>query len=85
MKRAKVSELKAHLSERLAEVRKGATLIVCDRDTPIAKLIPISLDDNGSLIEEPRKPTRSLSRVLGIALKHPVDLLRLLAESREEK
>lgn len=41
MKSAKVSELKAHLSAYLAEVRRGETVIVCNRNTPIARLVPL--------------------------------------------
>ncbi len=40
MKTANVSELKARLSSYLAEVRKGNTVVVLDRRTPIARLIP---------------------------------------------
>ncbi len=85
MKRAKLSELKAHLSERLAEVRAGAIIVVCDRDTPIAKLIPFALDDNGIVIDEPNKPKRPLRGIRGVALKEGVDVLALLGESRGEE
>ncbi len=40
MKKAAVSELKASLSEYLAKVKKGEEIIVTDRGTPVAKLIP---------------------------------------------
>ena len=39
---AKVSELKAKLSGYLAKVRRGATVTVCDRQTPIAQLVPVA-------------------------------------------
>ncbi len=41
MKNARISELRDRLSEYLARVRKGETVIVYDRDTPIARLEPI--------------------------------------------
>jgi antitoxin (DNA-binding transcriptional repressor) of toxin-antitoxin stability system len=41
MKKAKVSELKARLSSYLADVRRGDTLVVCDRSTPIARRVPM--------------------------------------------
>jgi antitoxin (DNA-binding transcriptional repressor) of toxin-antitoxin stability system len=82
MKRSNVSELKAHLSARLAEVRDGATIIVCDRDRPIARLSPIEDAGGGVLVEEPRHTARRLRSVRGQALKQPADVLALLGESR---
>ena len=40
MKNARISELRDKLSEYLARVRKGETVIVYDRDTPIARIEP---------------------------------------------
>jgi prevent-host-death family protein len=40
MKRVGIAELKAHLSEHLRKVRRGQTLTVLDRDTPIARIVP---------------------------------------------
>ena len=45
MKNARISELRDGLSEYLARVRKGETVIVYDRDTPIARIEPISPAD----------------------------------------
>ncbi|HVE65422.1 MAG TPA: type II toxin-antitoxin system prevent-host-death family antitoxin [Thermoanaerobaculia bacterium] len=42
MRSARISELRDKLSEYLARVRKGETLIVYDRDTPIARIDPIA-------------------------------------------
>jgi antitoxin (DNA-binding transcriptional repressor) of toxin-antitoxin stability system len=42
MKNARISELRDALSEFLARVRKGETVIVYDRDTPIARIEPIA-------------------------------------------
>ncbi len=42
MKNARISELRDSLSEYLGHVRKGETVIVYDRDTPIARIEPIS-------------------------------------------
>ena len=41
MKNARISELRDSLSGYLARVRKGETVIVYDRDTPIARIEPI--------------------------------------------
>lgn len=46
MKNARISELRDGLSEYLARVRKGETIIVFDRDTPIARIEPVPpMDD----------------------------------------
>jgi antitoxin (DNA-binding transcriptional repressor) of toxin-antitoxin stability system len=45
MKNARISELRDSLSEYLARVRKGETVIVYDRDTPIARIEPIVAGD----------------------------------------
>jgi len=46
MKNARISELRDGLSEYLARVRKGETIIVFDRDTPIARIEPITFEEN---------------------------------------
>jgi antitoxin (DNA-binding transcriptional repressor) of toxin-antitoxin stability system len=46
MKNARISELRDGLSDYLARVRKGETIIVYDRDTPIARIEPITLEEN---------------------------------------
>jgi antitoxin (DNA-binding transcriptional repressor) of toxin-antitoxin stability system len=42
MKNARISELRDKLSEYLVRVRNGETIIVYDRDTPIARIEPIA-------------------------------------------
>ncbi len=41
MKAAKVSELKAGLSKYLARVKRGEEVLVTERGTPIAKIVPL--------------------------------------------
>jgi prevent-host-death family protein len=41
MKQANVAELKANLSRYLRAVRRGETVIVCDRNRPVARLVPM--------------------------------------------
>jgi antitoxin (DNA-binding transcriptional repressor) of toxin-antitoxin stability system len=45
VKNARISELRDGLSEYLARVRKGETVIVFDRDIPIARIEPIPPGD----------------------------------------
>ncbi len=41
MKTVGIADLKAHLSEHLRAIRKGRTLTVLDRNTPVALLGPV--------------------------------------------
>ncbi|MDO9558190.1 MAG: type II toxin-antitoxin system prevent-host-death family antitoxin [Syntrophales bacterium] len=45
MKTAAVSQLKTFLSGYLANVKAGEEIIVTDRGTPIARLVPINRDE----------------------------------------
>ena len=45
MKSVRIVDLKNHLSEHLRNIRKGASLIVLDRQTPIAKIIPFATQE----------------------------------------
>jgi prevent-host-death family protein len=40
MSEIRIADLKARLSEHLRSVRKGGTVTVFDRDTPIARIVP---------------------------------------------
>ena len=46
MKTAPVSELKAHLSEYLNQVKAGMEVLITDRGKPVARLVPISRSKN---------------------------------------
>lgn len=85
MKLAKVSELKARLSAYLREVRRGETVVVCDRNTPVARLIPYEDDREGFTVERPSRPLSDLKRVRGVELKRPIEILGLLRESRDQR
>ena len=41
MKRAKIADLKNNLSRYLDHVRHGGTILVLDRDRPIAEIVPL--------------------------------------------
>jgi prevent-host-death family protein len=54
MKTVNVHDAKAHLSEYLARVEAGETVVICRRNKPIAELRPVS-------------PQRSKPRPIGLA------------------
>ena len=85
MTRAKVSELKAQLSAYLAEVRGGGEVLVYDRRTPIAKLVPVKEEaDDLQLIPESSPPS-TLKRIKGVRPSRPINVDRLLRELRQDR
>ncbi|MGH8566634.1 MAG: type II toxin-antitoxin system Phd/YefM family antitoxin, partial [Gammaproteobacteria bacterium] len=41
MKQVRIAELKARLSEYLRVVRRGETIAILDRETPVAQIVPV--------------------------------------------
>lgn len=41
MSDVRIADLKARLSEHLRSVRNGGTITVLDRDTPVARIVPV--------------------------------------------
>jgi prevent-host-death family protein len=85
MKTAKVSDLKARLSAYLREVKRGETIVVCDRLTPIARLAPLESQGEGLSLMEPRRAGRGRKKVKPVRLRKKVDLVELLRESRDQR
>jgi antitoxin (DNA-binding transcriptional repressor) of toxin-antitoxin stability system len=52
MRRTSVSYLKAHLSAELKAVKAGETIVVVDRDHPVARLVPLG-DEKSIEVREP--------------------------------
>ena len=46
MRTVKIADLKAHLSAHLQLVRDGEEVMVCDRNKPVARIVPIRLEDH---------------------------------------
>jgi len=42
MSNVRIADLKARLSQHLRSVRNGGTVTVFDRDTPVARIIPVA-------------------------------------------
>ncbi len=84
MKTAKVSELKSRLSAYLAEVRAGSTVVVYDRNTPIARLVPFQEEDD-LVVVEASAPMSELKKIRGVRPKKPVDVDKLLRELRADR
>ena len=82
MSRVGVADLKAHLSEHLRKVRGGRTLTVLDRNTPIARIVPIEREAP----LEVRRATRKVKDLPVLPpLAVPVDSLAILLEDRARR
>ena len=84
MKTATISDAKNRLSELLARVKRGETVLILERDQPIARIVPIELERTGVLRRPVRKPG---SDMLGSLPPMPTPassaLAALLAEREE--
>jgi len=80
--KAKISELKARLSAYLDAVRRGETVIVLDRKTPVARLVPIEREGEGWEVDQASRPPRDIGDVRGVRPKKPIDVVQVLAETR---
>jgi prevent-host-death family protein len=80
----RIADLKSRLSEYLRKVRRGRTLTVFDRDTPIARIVPYE-DNSGPL--KMRTPVIGASRLNRVPLPPPlrlrVDIVKLLMDERQ--
>ena len=80
----RIADLKARLSEHLRAVRRGRTLIVLDRDRPIARIVPYDAERRPLTVRSPRPGAVPLPRVpLPPALRLKVDVVALLAKERQ--
>ncbi len=85
MKEAMISQLKARLSSYLSAVRKGETVIVRDRQTRIAKLVPYRRSSEEFHMEGPEGAASELQRLSPVKLLQPVDVVESLRKDREAR
>jgi prevent-host-death family protein len=85
MKNANVSDLKAHLSEYLAQVRQGEIVTVYDRRTPIARMVPLDSPGDDFEVTEPEAAGAELRGLPRVRLHHAVDLGALLRQDRNQR
>jgi prevent-host-death family protein len=81
MKTVGIADLKARLSEHLRMVRKGRTLVVLDRDKPVARIVPY---ESGPI--EIRAATRRPRDLpLPVPPSSPTDSLAVLLDDRRRR
>jgi antitoxin (DNA-binding transcriptional repressor) of toxin-antitoxin stability system len=85
MKKVRIADLKARLSAHLRAVRRGETIAVLDRDTPIARIVPF--DDAPRL--RMRGPAPGAPAPGRVPRPEPLDLgvdvVELLMEERQSR
>ena len=83
MQRVGIADLKARLSEYLRAVRRGETIAVLDRDTPIAQITPYQ-ERPALRVRKPSADAPPLNRVR--VPRQPathMDVVELLLEERQ--
>lgn len=80
----KTGKLKNELSAFLAEVRKGHEILVLDRNTPIAKIVPFTEAADDFVVRKPRPHALPLQRIRGVKLGRRVGALKALYSLRQE-
>jgi len=83
MKQVGIAELKAHLSQYLRAVRKGQTVLVLDRETPIAQIVPVT-ERTRIKIRKPERGAPPFNQIRWPApLNTNIDIVDLLLEERQ--
>jgi prevent-host-death family protein len=83
MRQVRIAELKARLSEYLRAVRRGETIVVLDRETQIAQIVPVRAPS----VLRIRRPAPGTVPPNRVPLPKPanlsVDIVQLLLEERQ--
>ena len=83
MRQVRIAELKARLSEYLRAVRRGETIAVLDRETPVAQIVPVR-EQAALRVRKPAPDSPPPGRVrLPEPAKLNVDVVELLLEERQ--
>ncbi len=86
MKRVRIAELKSRLSAHLRAVRAGRTIVVLDRDTPIARIVPYREGKEPLVVRPPLPGAPPPGRVkLPPPLDLGFDIVELLLEERQNE
>jgi prevent-host-death family protein len=83
MKQVGIADLKARLSEHLRAVRRGESIAILDRKTPVAHIVPVR-ERTKLHVRAPARGAPPLSRVrIPRSARLEVDVVRLLLEERQ--
>ena len=91
MRSANIADLRDRLTQYLREVRAGEEIIVCDRRRPIAKIVPLNVDEDSAektaLVAEGllRKAERPLPQSFWKTARAPVTVRAAAAAVRADR
>ena len=86
MKTTRIAELKARLSHFVALARGGERVVVYDRDTPVAEILPFASGPHRLTVAGPKPGGRKIHQVpLPPPLRAGVDIVEFLREDRERR
>ena len=83
MTKVGIAQLKAHLSRYVRSIRRGETVVVLDRNEPVARIVPFERDETMLPIRPPLKPLHDFIPLPPVLT--PVDSLSALLEERRER
>lgn len=84
MKAVGIAKLKTNLSKHLRDVRHGHPVVVVDRETPVARIVPYEKEGESLVIRHPLRRYASLQDVpVPPPAKLEVDIVSLLIAERE--
>ncbi|MDO8493898.1 MAG: type II toxin-antitoxin system prevent-host-death family antitoxin [Deltaproteobacteria bacterium] len=84
MSSVKIANLKANLSSYLREVQKGSQIIVTDRETPIARVVPYHSTKEKLHILKAASSPRKLKKLKIPSSAKATDSLRALLKDRRD-
>jgi prevent-host-death family protein len=84
MSKVGIADLKAHLSQHLRKVRRGRTITVLDRDTPVAQIVPYDAEAPLEVRRATRKPG-DLQLPSPLPRPRPSDSLAVLLQDRASR
>ncbi len=85
MKPVRIADLKSRLSEYLRAVRKGRSITVLDRETPIARIVPYEPETNGVVVRRARGKSPFGKLPLPKPSRTTIDVVRILLEERQSE
>ena len=79
-----IAVLKAKLSSYLGRVRRGEEVLVMDRNTPVARIVP-SGPEEGLVLRPPKTGAAALKGLSIRPLRRRTDVVALLREERDRR
>ena len=82
-----IAELKAHLSEYVRAAQKGKEVIIKDRETEVAKIVPIRERKLAFRVIPASRPSKGIDDMAGFRPTGvtPAEIERIFAETRADR